>query len=300
MTAIRTQTVSTMAGAPASAAPSAAAMSADDFMAILQKYNDVTDRLRSSHEVLAREVCRLRDELHQKNRELARRERLSALGEMAAGVAHEIRNPLGGIRLYAAMLRRDVAGRASESALVQKLERGVVTLESIVGDILAFAGEIEAQPEVVPLQEVIDEVREQAAGKLEEVGASLVVEADAVDADVLFDRDQLRRALLNLVLNAIEAAGDGGTVRVSCEHRAAGASEMVKLLVADDGPGISREHLGKVFNPFFTTRHSGTGLGLSIVHRIAEANGGCVSACNGEGGGAVFTLSMKAAAQERE
>lgn len=299
MTAIRTQTVSALASPSGSSTASAGAMSADDFMAILQKYNDVTDRLRSSHEVLAREVCRLRDELHQKNRELARRERLSALGEMAAGVAHEIRNPLGGIRLYAAMLRRDVAGRASESELVQKLERGVVTLESIVGDILAFAGEIEAQPEVVSLGEVIDEVREQAAGKLEEVGASLILQPGATGLDVLFDRDQLRRALLNLVLNAIEAAGDGGTVRVSCQRRAVGESEMVKLQVADDGPGISREHLGRVFNPFFTTRHSGTGLGLSIVHRIAEANGGCVSASNGENGGAVFTLSMKAAGQQK-
>lgn len=293
MTAIGTKTIPTADVAPARGA--AAAMSPDDFMAILQKYNEVTDRLRSSHEVLAREVCRLRDELHQKNRELARRERLSALGEMAAGLAHEIRNPLGGIRLYAAMLRRDVAGRDSESKLVCKLERGVVTLESIVGDILAFAGEIEAHPEVVSLGEVLEEVREQAAGKLEEVGAALVIEPAARGRSVMFDRAQLCRALLNVVLNAIEASGGGGTVRVSSERRADDARGMVRLFVCDDGPGIAREHLGKIFNPFFTTRHSGTGLGLSIVHRIAEANGGFVSAGNGEGGGAVFTLSMKAA-----
>jgi len=90
-----------------------AAATADqaDLAAILQVYNDVTERLKRSHEALADEVCRLREELHEKNVELARRERLSALGQMAAGVAHEIRNPLGGIGLYASLLERDLADR---------------------------------------------------------------------------------------------------------------------------------------------------------------------------------------------
>src|SRR5262245_45253453 len=104
--------------------------------AIIAAYNDVTERLKRSHERLVTEVCLLRDQLDEKNRELARRERLAALGEMAAGVAHEIRNPLSGISLYASMLSRDLGDRPDCRRLAERISGGVKALDGIVGDIL--------------------------------------------------------------------------------------------------------------------------------------------------------------------
>ena len=109
--------------------------------AIIQAYNEVTERLKQSHDQLQRQVGALRSELADKNRELARRERLAALGEMAAGVAHEIRNPLASIELFASLLRRDLADRPVLAAHAGKISRGVQCLDRIVNDILAFAGE---------------------------------------------------------------------------------------------------------------------------------------------------------------
>ena len=100
-----------------------------DLVTILQTYNDVTERLKRAHETLLAEVERLHDELHEKNRELQRRERLAALGEMAAGVAHEIRNPLGGIGLYASVLERDLIDRPGERDVARRISAGVQNLE---------------------------------------------------------------------------------------------------------------------------------------------------------------------------
>jgi two-component system sensor histidine kinase HydH len=267
-----------------------------DLLSIIGKYNDVTERLRRSHDALGREVCRLREELEQKNKELQRRERLAALGEMAAGVAHEIRNPLGAIHLYASLLERDLADRPAQLDLVKRLEVGIVNLEGIVGDILAFSGELEPRARAVVLGDILAEVLSQTRPAAERREVTVTVDRGLSSAVLFCDAVQIQRALVNLVMNAVEAVDRGGRVWLDggpCAGRAGGGwPGMYRLRVTDDGPGIDPAHLQRVFNPFFTTKHTGTGLGLAIVHRIAEANGGSVQAANGAGRGASFVLTL--------
>ena len=251
----------------------------------------MTERLKRSHEVLAREVCRLRDEVHEKNCELARRERLAALGEMAAGVAHEIRNPLGGIGLYVSLLERDLGDRPEQLEVVRKIAGGIVSMETIVGDILAFAGDRSPKPHDLPFGRIISATEDRVGAKLRARGVAL--DRDVVlDAIVVHcDAGQIEQALTNLVLNAVDAAGEGGLVGLK-RHGNGALDGVLQVAVEDSGPGIPRENLQRIFDPFFTTKDSGTGLGLAIVHRIAEANGGSVRAECREGGGARFVLSM--------
>jgi signal transduction histidine kinase len=258
--------------------------------AIINAYNEVTERLKRSHERLTAEVQRLREQLEEKNRELARRERLAALGQMAAGVAHEIRNPLQGIRLYASMLVKDLADREDACRHAGKIFAGARMLDGIVEDILAFAGQRKPNATDVALRAIVSDCMELAGPVLSAKGATLHVDSRMGDLNVFADPIQLQRALMNLIFNALDATSEDGSVWVSAERDASG--RLCVLQVADDGPGIPDVLKERVFNPFFTTKDSGTGLGLAIVHRIAESHGGHVRVGDRPGGGAVVTIAM--------
>ncbi|MDO8630644.1 MAG: ATP-binding protein [Phycisphaerales bacterium] len=276
-----------------------------DLVAILHVYNEVTERLKRSHEALAGEVCRLRDELHEKNLELARRERLSALGQMAAGVAHEIRNPLGGIGLFASVLDRDLADRPAQQDIARRIGAGVQNVENIVRDILAFAGGAPPKFERASLGRILDSAMSKAAPQARVYGIAIEVDPLLRGAVLSADASQVERALLNLIFNALDAAGAGGRVWIRrgigvpppspLYARGEGEEGMLEIVVEDNGPGIDPEYLHKIFNPFFTTKDGGTGLGLAIVHGIAESHGGCVRAGSRIGGGASFVLTLPAA-----
>lgn len=262
--------------------------------AIISAYNEVTERLKVAHERLTVEVERLREQLEEKNRELARRERLAALGEMAAGVAHEIRNPLAGIQLCASLLEKDLAEQPDAKALAARVCQGVQTLESIVSDVLAFAGDGEPVTTRVDLNELIASCLGYVEPARAKNRATVHVDEAALEVAIRADAGQLQRAILNLVFNAIDAAGSDGNVWIACSV----CENAAAISVADDGPGIPEEIAQRVFNPFFTTKDSGTGLGLAIVHRIAEANGGAVGVGERHGGGAVLTLRLPLWAKE--
>lgn len=259
---------------------------------IILAYSEITERLQQSHDQLTRTVDELRQELSEKSRLLERRNRLAALGEMAAGIAHEIRNPLAGIQLYAAMLSDDLADRPDARATVEKIRGGVRRLETLVGQVLQFSREINPQPiecDVVPL---LLESIELARARTEKRAVRLVANhPDALRARV--DPRLLAQAMLNLLLNALEAVrDDDGVVRVELSGVVEAEGGGMRLVVEDNGPGIDPSILDRIFNPFFTTKDSGTGLGLSIVHRIVEAHDGSVQAGNLPGGGARFELRI--------
>lgn len=263
-----------------------------DLIAVLRVYNDVTEKLKRSHDALAGEVHRLRGELNEKNQELQRRERLAALGQMAAGVAHEIRNPLGGIGLYASLLQQELEDRPDQKEIAGRICAGVRNVENIIRDILVFAGGGTQRSEPLLLAAVVESVVAQTQRPAQELGTQLHLESDRQKLWIKGDAGRIVRALVNLTQNAMEAAGKGGSVWV--RGRLTG-NDMVAIAVEDNGPGIDPVVLHKIFNPFFTTKDNGTGLGLAIVHSIAESHGGFVRACAREGGGASFVLTLPAA-----
>lgn len=274
-----------------------------EFGAIIKAYSDVTERLMQAHEVLRGEVSRLREELGRKNAELRRRERLAALGEMAAGLAHEIRNPLGGIALYASMLEQTLADHRDAGASARKISEGVKSLDRLVGEILDFAQEDRLERQVCLLGAVLAETESCIRPWAARCGATASFDAAAgelwVDADPL----RLRQVLTNLVINGLQAAGEGGHVDVTARPRGtppAGGCGDVQIDVVDNGPGIPADLLDRIFNPFFTTKPTGTGLGLAIVHRIVEAHGGTIRAMNRAEGGARFVLTIPVSSPGQE
>src|SRR5580704_1287506 len=134
----------------------------DELSGIIRQYNDVTEKLQQSHEQLQRTVQSLRSDLAEKNRQLERRNRLAALGEMAAGMAHEIRNPLGGIQLYASLLAKDLCGQEQRLALVNRISSGVTRLERVVSHVLQFTREMSADIQETDAVEAIDHALEMA------------------------------------------------------------------------------------------------------------------------------------------
>jgi len=257
--------------------------------AIILAYNEVTEKLKVSYERLESEVSRLREELAAKNRELERRKRLAALGEMAAGLAHEIRNPLGGISLFASLLEQDCRGSETSLDLVHKIQKGVGRLDGVVSNVLAFAHPRPLQRRRALLESILAEAVEMARPYFVQRCVEVEVDDTVGDQDFWADAGQLQRAVLNLLVNASEASPAGGLVCLSSRRVDA---DHVEIEVTDRGSGIEGGALDRLFNPFFTTKETGTGLGLAIVHRIVESHGGAIRAANRPGGGAAFTIRL--------
>jgi len=267
--------------------PAISAQRIEELGRIIMAYSEVTEKLQESHERLEQTVRSLQSELSEKNRQLERRNRLAALGEMAAGMAHEIRNPLGGIQLYASMLAKDVEDRPASVSVVRKISDGVKRLESLVGQVLQFTREMRANVVEIDLAGIVNEAVELAGG--------FVVKVDGPRTlPVLADPGLIGQALLNLIRNAIESVtATHGQVAV----RYGGPKDSIEvkqfwIVVEDSGPGIPAGVMEKIFNPFFTTKDQGTGLGLAIVHRIVEAHEGTIVVTNRVGGGARFEIRI--------
>jgi signal transduction histidine kinase len=263
---------------------------------IIMAYSEVTEKLQQSHDQLHQTVLALQSELSEKNRLLERKNRLAALGEMAAGMAHEIRNPLGGIQLYASILAKDVCDRPASLSVVQKISGGVKRLESLVGQVLQFSREISASMTLMNLPDVIEQSIELAGPSLQERNVRCVVDGPR-PMHVTADPMLVGQVVLNLLLNAAEAMADAGhgvgtvTIRYSPPPPDSDAKRF-HMVIRDSGPGIPPQILDRIFNPFFTTKDTGTGLGLAIVHRVVEAHDGTIIVTNAEGGGARFEIRV--------
>jgi signal transduction histidine kinase len=252
--------------------------------------------LERTHETLCGEVARLTKELEIKNRELARKNRLADLGQMASHIAHEVRNSLVPVSLYMSLLRRRLSEDSGSQDILAKIEAGFTALDATVNDLLSFTAHRQPQWQTFLVGDLINEVCESLAPQLE--AQRIDVDMDVPPNTLLSaDREMIRRALLNLVLNAIDAMRDGGTLVITSYDNARG----FELEVADSGPGLTDEVKRRAFEPFYSTKQNGTGLGLAIVYHVAEAHGGTVTAMNCPEGGAAFTIkiprrSMRAAA----
>ena len=268
------------------AAASPANQRIEELGRIIMAYSEVTDRLQISHDQLMSQVQSLREELSEKNRLLERKNRLAALGEMAAGMAHEIRNPLGGIQLYASLLAKDVDDRPASLKLVDKISSGVKRLESLVSQVLHFTREINVHIVEMDLAEIVAQAVELAQHRADAKQIKMNVNGPQV-LNVQADPLLIGQAILNLLLNAVEAMESAGSIDVSYgAPPESSTARQFHLLVRDHGPGIPPHILDRIFNPFFTTKDNGTGLGLAIVHRVVEAHDGTILAGNADDGGA--------------
>ncbi len=275
---------------PAIAVDPASLDASADLQTILAAWHTATLRLEQTHDALRDEVRQLTAELEIKNRELARKNRLADLGQMASHVAHEVRNNLVPVTLYLSMLRRRVGSDAESLDMLEKVSAGFRAMDVMVNDLLHFTSDRDPQLAELPLRKLLADVAAALAPQL--AAQKIRFELEVPPQQTLrADREMLRRAVLNLVLNALDVMPQGGTLTVSSSVSPGG----LELHVADSGPGLPADDLPRVFEPFFTTKQSGTGLGLAIVARIAEAHGGTAAAANGgvpgaPGRGAVFTL----------
>jgi signal transduction histidine kinase len=275
-----------------SQSPVSAAQRIEELGRIIIAYSEVTEKLQQSHDQLMQTVQTLREELSEKNQLLERRNRLAALGEMAAGLAHEIRNPLGGIQLYASLLEKDLWDRPDSRPVVTKIAAGVKRLEALVSQVLQFSREIHVNIREMDLAEVIAQSIEFCEPQAQKKEIRLEVVGPA-PMPVVGDPMLLGQTIMNLVLNAIEAMHGPGAVSIKFSPPPSESdAKQFHLIVRDTGPGIPSNVLDRIFNPFFTTKDTGTGLGLSIVHRVVEAHSGTIHASNAEGGGAKFEVRI--------
>ena len=264
-----------------------------DLQTVLAAWQTATRRLEMTHDALRAEVRRLTDELETKNRELARKNRLADLGQIASHVAHEVRNHLVPVALYLSLLRRRLVTDSGSLDILSKVDTGVTALDATVNDLLHFTAQRDPQRRSVAVRELVEEVF--ATLSLQFAAQSIQLEVDVPQAHrINADRDMLRRSILNLMLNALDAMPEGGVLTVTSFD----GEEAFELEIADSGPGFSEEALKRAFEPFYTTKSGGTGLGLAIVYRIAEVHGGRLVAQNCPDGGAAMTIQIPRSAKE--
>jgi len=212
-------------------------------------------------------------------------DRLAAIGEMAASVAHEIRNPLGGIRGFASLLARDIETGDPRLRLVDKILEGVKNLDSVVTELLEYTRPMDLQVRPTFFAQVVD----AAIGYLE-LGDRPITVTNTVsrDLEVLVDADRMRQVLLNVLINAVESIDLEGEIKVSAET----ALNTVTISVRDTGCGMDDEALSKMLSPFFSTKEKGTGLGLAVAAKIVEGHGGALEAASRPGKGTTFFVHL--------
>jgi two-component system sensor histidine kinase HydH len=227
-------------------------------------------------------------EVRHLKKEIARSQRLASLGSLAAGVAHEIRNPLSSIKGFATYFkeryRDNPADAETADIMVQEVER----LNRVITQLLDFARPVTLEKKPTAILPLIRQTLKMIAGQAE--AKKIAIQADLIDCpEILIDADKIKQVFFNLLLNALEMMAEGGNMKVNVRPVEGNA---INIAISDSGPGIDSRHLAHIFDPYFTTRPSGTGLGLSIVHKIIEAHDGEIRVESTPGAGATFSILL--------
>jgi signal transduction histidine kinase len=257
-------------------------------VAFADRNDEIGDLGRHFNEMV-RQLRESRDEIERLHRtQISRAEHLATLGEMAAGLAHEIRNPLAGIAGVMEIVGRDLPPESPAIEVLGEVRHEVVHINKIVSELLEIA---RPKPPVYRQGNIIAVAEHAALFARDHASARNVrieVVKPALVPELEFDSGQIHQVLLNLLLNAVQACTDGCSVRVEFESD----ERYIRVIVTDTGKGIPPSVLPNIFRPFFTTKGDGTGLGLSLAHRIVEDHGGKLEAASELGKGSRFTLNL--------
>lgn len=224
--------------------------------------------------------------------QLVREQHLASLGEMAAGLAHEIKNPLGSIKGSAEILSDDFPPDNRKHEMLRVLVQETDRLNRVVEDFLTYARPRPIERRPVRINAVVDAVLSQVEAVASARGVSVVRSLDPGIPSAPLDGEKLHQVFLNLALNALSAMPGGGTLAVETRFEPAESPPLITAIFRDDGTGIAPEDLGRIFDPFFTRSEKGTGLGLSISHAIATKHGGRIEAAPNHPRGTVFSVIL--------
>ena len=236
-------------------------------------------------------------EIRRLEEEVARSRRLASLGSLAAGVAHEIRNPLSSIKGFATWFRERYRDNPEDRETAEVMIREVDRLNRVITQLLEFARPLTMHRVPTPLQAVIRHALKMVEGEAQAKRIMVETDLSLEVGEIPLDADRMTQVLLNLFQNAITAMEAGGVLRISLARR---DEKTIRIIIADTGVGIPKEDLPRVFDPYFTTRPSGTGLGLAIVQKIVEAHGGEVRLESEPGRGTTATILLSGKTEDEK
>jgi len=246
----------------------------------------------TGHIILFRDMT----EVQALKKEIQTSRRLASLGRLAAGIAHEIRNPLSSIKGFATYFRERYKDNQDDRNTAEVMIKEVDRLNRVISQLLEFARPLALQKKRVALQSLVQHSLKMIERQASSAGVAIHADLSAVLGQIDVDFDKVTQVLLNLYLNALEAMDHGGTLSVSVSEDA--DNQGVKISVTDTGSGIDQQDLEHIFDPYFTTKQTGTGLGLAIVHKIIEAHGGEVRVESEVGQGTTVTILLPAKGPE--
>jgi two-component system sensor histidine kinase HydH len=229
--------------------------------------------------------------------EVERNRRLAAIGSLASGVAHEIRNPLSSIKGFATYLRERYKDDPEDCRITEIMIQEVERLNRVIGQLLEFSRPLVMNKKETPIEPILRHTLKMIEGQAQEKGIAIRTDFPGGIPNTFLDSDKMTQVFLNLTLNALNAMEKGGTLSLTLSRA---DSQTIQVDIADTGTGIRKEELNRIFDPYFTTRSSGTGLGLPIAQRIVEAHGGKISVASEPGKGAVFSVLLPLAAPKTD
>lgn len=236
------------------------------------------------------EVLLMQDisELRQLETKLQRNERMAALGKMAAGVAHELRNPLSSIKGLAILLKGKTAGDPEGVQTAEVLVQEVERLNRSISELLDYARPEQLNTQSASLDSILQEAVDLVGVDASSLGIAICTDFNDEGENVVMDTDKIKQVFLNLLLNGMQAMVDGGTLSLKTEVK----NKQLHCTIEDNGVGIKDEHKNRVFDPYFTTKSEGTGLGLSLSAKIIEEHGGTISLESEAGKGTAVTVQL--------
>lgn len=240
------------------------------------------------------------DSLKKQMQEMQRTEQLRVCGEMAAGIAHEIRNPLAGMKVSIEVLLSELNMEERDKEVLVKVIEQIRNVELMIKNLINYARPVAAQPVRFSVNNVLEKtiyfIEKHPSFVSDDQRKQLIRELDETLPAIVGDPQQLQQVFLNLLLNAADSIPEGGTITVRTLHDE--QAKTVDIVLRDTGKGIPAELMEKIFQPFFTTKGKGTGLGLAVSKRIVEEHGGRITVSNNVSGGVTFAITLPVKAEE--